>query len=149
MLCTAELMVDQNLGRKHLVDCLVDVFCSYMKSENCSACESEDGKTCWITSQNEILCRVIWSKCTLMFGGPSSAFSRGTFINLLSLEKFDPTKIALIIKIQLQKHTKYSCIFPAMIFVIQKQSKQIKAVRYSPQWKRIRASGLAAWARGC
>lgn len=83
-----------------------------------------------------------------MFGGPSSSFSKGTFINLLSLEKFDPTKIALIIKIQLQKHTKYSCIFPAMIFVIQKQSKQIKAVRYSPQWKRIRGLRASSMSTG-
>lgn len=131
-------MVDQNLGRKHLVDS----FYFYLKSDNCSTCENKGKKSCWILAQNEILCTVIWSKCMLMFGGPTSAYSWGTFINLLSLEKFNCIKVALITKIQLQKHTNYSHLSPAIIFVIQKQSKHIEAVQRSHQWKKIIVSGL-------
>jgi len=64
----------------------------------------------------------------------------GSFINFLSLEKFDFTKTAQVLKIQLKKHkTKYS-VFPAMRFVIQMQSKHIRALQH---WKNIMVSGLA------
>lgn len=70
-------------------------------------------KTCWVLWQNKVLhAKGFNPENTLAVGGSISAFPRGSFINLLSVEKFDFTKTAQVIKIQLKKHKpKYSQFF--------------------------------------
>lgn len=67
----------------------------------------------------------------------------GSFISLFPVEKFGFTKTAQVIKIQLKKHKAFT-VFPAVRFDIQMQSKYIRVVQHSPQWKNIMVSGLGA-----